>query len=192
MTVRAIQIFRTGKHVDARGNGVEVDERLLLSVALSYDPDKRSAPLVLGHPENDRPAYGKVLGLVAQDQALFAIANVSEALLGLVRANHYKHVSASFMTPGAPGNPKPASHYLKHVGFLGAVAPAVKGMQALDFSADDFSGGVVSFADCETYHHDTRRLELIQIARDIHRANPRIPLAHAGMAAQNALALARR
>jgi hypothetical protein len=43
-------------------------------------------------------------------------------------------VSASFFSPGQEGNPEPSAYYLKHVGFLGAMAPAVKGLAPLNFS----------------------------------------------------------
>ena len=80
------------------------------------------------------PAYGAVGRLVYRDGGLYAEPSwVSPDLVELVRAGRYRKVSASFLPPGAAGNPAPGAFYLKHVGFLGAVPPAVKGMQGPSF-----------------------------------------------------------
>ncbi|WP_052730442.1 hypothetical protein [Sphingomonas sp. SRS2] len=50
-----------------------------------------------------------------------------------VRKGLYRKVSASFYPPQHPGNPKRGQYYLRHVGFLGAAAPAVKGLGTLAF-----------------------------------------------------------
>ena len=42
--------------------------------------------------------------------------------------HHFKKRSASFYPPGHPANPTPDRPYLRHVGFLGAQPPAVKGL----------------------------------------------------------------
>jgi hypothetical protein len=62
-----------------------------------------------------------------------------------VQAGAYKKVSASLYTPDHPSNPKPGSYYLRHVGFLGAQPPAIKGLEAISFS-DDEGGEIVEFA----------------------------------------------
>ena len=54
-----------------------------------------------------------------------------------VEAGRYKHVSAAFYAPDSPRNPKPGGYYLRHVGVLGAVPPAVKGLGPLTFAEDD-------------------------------------------------------
>jgi hypothetical protein len=55
-------------------------------------------------------------------------------LIDLVRSGNYKKISASFFSPYHGDNPAPGIWCLRHVGFLGAVPPAVKGMEALAFS----------------------------------------------------------
>jgi len=52
----------------------------------------------------------------------------------MVNKGRYKKISASFYSPNYPFNPAPGSYYLKHVGFLGAVPPAVKGLGDARFS----------------------------------------------------------
>lgn len=67
------------------------------------------------------------------------------AFFELVRAGRFKTVSASFYLPNSPNNPKPGHLYLRHVGFLGAAAPAVKGLKPVEFS--EHEEGVVAFTD---------------------------------------------
>ena len=65
----------------------------------------------------------------------------------LVRKGRYKKVSASFYPPNHPSNPQPENWYLRHVGFLGAHPPAVKGLAAINFADDE--DGVVSFGESD-------------------------------------------
>ena len=103
-----------------------------------YDPKLHEAPLVIGHPKTDAPAYGWVGGLHADGGVLSAdFAQMDDDFVGLVQSGRYKKVSASFYPPDSPSNPKPGSWYLRHVGFLGAQPPAVKGLSAINFAEDD-------------------------------------------------------
>ncbi|WP_152663873.1 hypothetical protein [Sphingomonas sp. SRS2] len=69
--------------------------------------------------------------------------DVDVSFAELVRAKRYKKVSAQFYPPNHPANPTPGVHYLKHIGFLGAAAPAVKGLREVSFSEEQQ-------ADCVT------------------------------------------
>ena len=100
--------------------------------------------LVLGHPQTDSPAYGWVKRVFRNGASLFAEGGqASEALKQWVKEGCYKKISASLYTPKSPGNPVPGAYYLKHVGFLGATAPAIKGMADPAFS--EFSEGFLCF-----------------------------------------------
>lgn len=63
----------------------------------------------------------------------------------LVKKGAFKKVSASFYTPEAKGNPVPGVYYLRHVGFLGAQPPALKGLAPVSFKEDE--DGIVEFTD---------------------------------------------
>ncbi|MDL6388248.1 peptidase, partial [Escherichia coli] len=63
----------------------------------------------------------------------------------MVTDGRFKKVSASFYLPDSPSNPKPGVLYLRHVGFLGAQPPSVKGLKQVSFSEQE--EGVVEFAD---------------------------------------------
>lgn len=113
-------------------------------MAACYSPKIKQAPLVLGHPADDQPIFGEVTGIFAKDGALYAQSDVSDQLINLVRTKRYVHVSAKFITPNHPSNPAPGAYYLQHVGFLGAVPPAVKGMAPLAFSENS---GCIAFSE---------------------------------------------
>ena len=52
----------------------------------------------------------------------------------LVNSGRLKKISASIYLGDTPGNPTPGRPYLKHIGFLGAQAPAVKGLPSAQFN----------------------------------------------------------
>lgn len=142
-----IEIFRAGTHTAMDGRRLSFSEADLAAAAAAYDPAVHEAPLVVGHPRADAPAYGWVSRLAAEGGALSAEAGqVDPAFAEIVRAGRYKHVSAAFYAPDSPHNPQPGVWYLKHVGFLGAQPPAVKGLRPVAF-AEAEAEGVVEFAD---------------------------------------------
>lgn len=142
-----LQIFRAGRHTDMHGRSIEFSDADLAACAAAYDPAKFEAPLVVGHPDINAPAYGWVKSLAhAEGSPLEAVPDqVDPAFAEMVNAGRFKKISASFYMPDAPGNPSPGVWYLRHVGFLGAAAPAVKGLKNASFAADE--PGVVLFAD---------------------------------------------
>ena len=143
-----IEIFRAGTHRAAGGETLTFGEDDLADCAGAYDKAKHEAPLVVGHPAADKPAYGWVAGLTAKDGALFAEpAQVDESFAEMVRAGRFKKISASFYKPDAEANPVPGTWYLRHVGFLGAQAPSVKGLRAVHFQdGEDGQIETVEFA----------------------------------------------
>ena len=102
---------------------------------------------MVGYPAADAPAWGWVQSLAVDGGDLTAMPRqVDPAFAEAVAAGRYKKVSASFYQPDSPHNPVPGVYYLRHVGFLGAQPPAVKGLAPVQF-ADD--GDCVSFEFAE-------------------------------------------
>ena len=144
-----IEIFRAGRHTDVNGQQIEFSPADVAAIAASYDASAGEAPLVVGHPQINGPAYGWVKELTAESGVLYAAPHqVDAAFAQLVQDGRFKKRSASFFLPNSPGNPKPGSTYLRHVGFLGAAAPAVAGLRDIQFSAT--ADGVVEFASSES------------------------------------------
>lgn len=141
-----LEILKPGTYVDMKGTKVTFSEADLRQVVESYDPAKHEAPLVLGHPKHDDPAHGWVGALQFSDGALRAgPKDVTPELKALVDSKQFKHLSASLYSPQAPGNPTPGKWYLRHLGFLGAFPPAVKGLAPITLADDE--QGVHEFAE---------------------------------------------
>ncbi len=132
---KLIEIFRVGRHTAMSGQAVSFSEADLRRVANSYNPSRHEAPVVLGHPTDNAPAFGWVKALhVRGDKLLAAVDQLEPSFAEAVGAGRYKKVSASFYSPSSPANPTPGQYHLRHVGFLGAQPPAVKGLAPVAFA----------------------------------------------------------
>jgi hypothetical protein len=144
--MKPIHIFKPGQHTAMSGATLSFSEADLAASAAAYDPAVHEAPMVVGHPAADGPAYGWVKGLAFADAGLQAEpSQVDPAFAELVVAGRFKKVSASFYTPDAPNNPVPGVYYLRHVGFLGAQPPAIKGLRPVEFAEGE--AGVIEFSE---------------------------------------------
>lgn len=119
-------VFRCGSHVDRFGREVTITRGDIDRAISSYE--KNSAPLVVGHPALNAPAFGWVeafrrVGDVVQAKA----SSVADEFADLVKRHLYKNRSLSF-GPGLR---------FRHVGFLGAQPPAVKGLKEIQFSDEE-------------------------------------------------------
>jgi hypothetical protein len=143
---KPLQIFKPGRHTAMSGQTLRFTEADLAATCAAYDPAKHEAPLVVGHPAHDLPAYGWVQSLAFADGGIDAIATqVNADFAEMVNAGAFKKISASFYAKDSPNNPVPGVHYLRHVGLLGAQAPAVKGMRCPSFA--DTEEGVLTFSE---------------------------------------------
>lgn len=141
-----IEIFRAGRHTDMHGRQIEFTRQDLADIAAGYNPGAIEAPVVIGHPKDNAPAYGWVSGLQVDGDVLSAqLHQVDADFASMVRAGRFKKRSASLYLPEAKDNPTPGKFYLRHVGFLGAAAPAVHGLKEVSFAGDDDS--CIEFAE---------------------------------------------
>ena len=147
--MKRIHIFKTGTHTDSHGQTLTFSEADLTAAVAAYDPNLHQAPIVVGHPKTDNPAYGWVQSLNGDGGNLFATPEqVNTEFSEQVANGAYKKVSASFYPPNSPANPAKGAYYLRHVGFLGAEPPAIKGLQPIEFSeSDDAVTLTVDFAE---------------------------------------------
>ena len=122
-----IEIFRGGRQTDNAGR--KHDGNAIIEKAIAtFNVAGHKVPLVIGHPKDNAPAFGWIGGLkeTINDgvKVLFAkFKQVMPEFEEAVKKGLYKHRSASFYLDGR----------LKHVGFLGAIPPAVKGLAAIKF-----------------------------------------------------------
>lgn len=126
-----IEIFRGGKQTDSKGRTHDGDA-LIDKAVNNFDAKHHEPPIVVGHPKDNAPAFGWVDGLKkAADKGvnvlLAKFKQVVPEFEGLAKKGLYKKRSASFYPDGR----------LRHVGFLGAAPPAIKGLAEMNFSDDE-------------------------------------------------------
>ncbi|MGU3398147.1 hypothetical protein ACLBWS_00120 [Brucellaceae bacterium D45D] len=137
-TVR-IEVFRPGTFTPMQGQTVTYTAADLKAAADAYDKETAPAPVVVGHPSTDAPAYAWAKGFEydATSQRLYAdVGEINPAFAEAVRKGSYKKVSMSFHRPDSSANPVPGTWYPKHIGFLGGAAPAVAGLRNVQFGSD--------------------------------------------------------
>ncbi len=149
--MKPFEIFRSGTHTSNEGAALTYGEADLAAIAAAYDPAHYQAPICVGHPKTDAPAYGWIDGLsVKGDRLVASPGDVDAEFADLVRAKRYKAISAAFFTPQAPNNPTPGKWHLRHVAFLGGASPAVKGLKPVEFAGGGEGVVTVEFADWQT------------------------------------------
>ncbi|MCC2096555.1 MAG: hypothetical protein KDJ29_06665, partial [Hyphomicrobiales bacterium] len=97
-TVR-IEVFRSGTFTPMSGEPVAYSADDLAAIAASYDPDNAPAPVVVGHPQTDAPAYAWVQGFdydSAADRLFAEIGDIEPAFGAALASGRYRKVSMSF------------------------------------------------------------------------------------------------
>lgn len=143
---RGIEIFRAGTRRDDAGREHTITVSDLKKTAAVYNNALHEAPLVVGHPAGNKPSYGGVVSLQVDGDVLKVASTrqVEPQFAEMVRDGRFPKRSASFYHPNDPTNPTPGFWHLRHVGFLGAVPPAVKGLKDIEFSE---AADAVNFSD---------------------------------------------
>lgn len=121
------EIFKSGKHTSS--NGITKDYTIddCQKIVDNYNTNiaNHEAPMVIGHPKDNDPAYGWIEKLkLVGDTVLAYPKQVVKEFEEAVQQGLYKKRSVS-LYPDLT---------LRHVGFLGAVPPAVKGLADLKFN----------------------------------------------------------
>jgi hypothetical protein len=120
-----LEIFRAGNY-GPKGVFTAAD---LNKLATTYDPAKHEAPICVGHPEMDAPAFGWMKQLKVEGDTLFGLpGEVNPDFEAAVKSGAYKKRSVAFTRQ------QDGTLSLRHVGFLGAFTPEVKGLRDAKFS----------------------------------------------------------
>lgn len=147
---RVVEVLRTGTFTPLAGAPVTFSAADLRAIAAGYDGAAAPAPAVVGHPATDAPAYAWAETFrydAEKDRLVAELGEVEPAFADAVGAGRYKKISLSLFTPTAANNPKPGQWYPKHIGFLGAAAPAVSGLKPVTFAGADDGVATFEFAD---------------------------------------------
>ncbi|MBL4783000.1 MAG: hypothetical protein JKX92_12230 [Porticoccaceae bacterium] len=148
-------VFRSGEHVDSQGRKQAFTHADLDSVIANHN-NAEPAPFVVGHPKHNDPAYAWTAGLKRDGDTLLAKGKDIVSEFGdAVKNKLYPNRSISIAPDGNGG------WALRHIGFLGGVAPAVKGLGAIAFHSNDdtreFAIHASHFAMTEAQQYATSR-----------------------------------
>lgn len=148
-----IEILKIGKVKDNKGKWHNFTEKDLDSFIEMYEERKNDAPVVIGHPKNDSPAYGWVEKLKRDGNILKAsFKDLVPEFVKAVKKKMYKYISISF---------NPITKKLRHIGFLGGAAPAVEGLGEANLSEFEEEYITVEFAEDERTEWSERRIRSI-------------------------------
>ena len=113
----------------------DLNESFLKEVIANFTPD--DVPAVVGHPKENAPAFGWAAALRLNGDVLEAqFADTDDQFEQMVEQGKFRKRSASFyMNPAR----------LRHVGFLGAQPPAIKGLRDIQFSDGESYAVEISF-----------------------------------------------
>ena len=119
-----IEVFEGGTQTDSEGRTDLFDESKLDYTVKTYNPTHHEAPLCIGHPEHNTPAYGWVEEIKRNGKKLLAkCKQIPPEISNAIHSGFWKKRSISFYPDGK----------LRHIGFLGAQPPAVKGLVDIKF-----------------------------------------------------------
>lgn len=123
-----LEIFKTGTHTSGNGVTKTYTAADLEHIVKTYNEQKEhEAPLVIGHPKTDSPAYGWAKELkIAGEKILAYVDQVADDIVNAVNSGSYRKLSIAIYPNGL----------LRHIGLLGAMPPAVKGLAPVQFSEE--------------------------------------------------------
>lgn len=132
------KVFSTGWHTDSAGNKKYWGTADLDKIVRLFNPAFHEPPLVIGHPSDNAPAFGWVAGIKRVGEDLFL---------------QYKEVAAEFKEWRQKGLYKKKSiavypdGSLRHVGYLGGMPPAIKGLPDYAFADGERQAVTYEFSD---------------------------------------------
>lgn len=148
-TARKVEVFRPGTFTAMDGRSYSFSADDVAAMAENYDAENAPAPVVVGHPKTDDPAFGWASGFEVNEEGklVASVDRLAPAFVTAVEEGRYRKVSMKFFEPMHPANPTPGQYYPRHIGFLGGAAPAVSGLAPVQFS-DAEDEGMVEFEYC--------------------------------------------
>lgn len=147
-----IQIATVGTYTASNGEEVTFTEEDFDQMIANTAPNE--APFVIGHPKVNAPAYGWGVEYKRDGDKLFVKGGqINPEFSRLVESGAYKKRSFSV----AKGD---AGWKIKHIGWLGAAAPAISGMADVQCAADD-NAVVFEFSDTGAFSEIAYQLQTV-------------------------------
>jgi hypothetical protein len=136
-----VESFKPGTHIDFSGTKrtfsaediSTIAAGVKKQVAAGYEP-----PLVKGHPQTDSPRKASVIDAKVGDKnvLMLQVDKIEPKFSEEVKNGEYPYVSVALYGDYSKG--------IRHLGALGGVAPAVKGLKQMEFSESE--GEIICFA----------------------------------------------
>lgn len=131
-------VFRAGKHTDSSGNTRNWTTDDLDKIVCSFNPAVHEPPLVIGHPADNAPAFGWVAGIKRVGNGLYLkYKDVANEFKDWAAKKLFKKKSIAVYPDGS----------LRHIGYLGAMPPAIKGLPDFAFADGDRQAVTYEFGD---------------------------------------------
>ena len=136
-----IECFVIGTHTDSKGRTATYSEADLLQ--MQKNTPRRTAPIVIGHPQANHPAYGWNDDIKVEGGKLsIKFDQVNEDFAEMDKNGAFKKRSLSI------GKNQDGEYYIRHVGWLGAKPPAIKGLADVEYN-DGKDAVVYEFGETE-------------------------------------------
>lgn len=130
---KRVQILKTGSFTDMSGTPATFAEADLDRIVGQINAQVQGGfepPVCKGHPKHDDPRFGSVKGAVKDGGKAYVIVDeLSPTFAEECQRGEYKYVSPAFYANGS----------LRHLGVLGAMNPAIKGMEPIAFGEGMFA-----------------------------------------------------
>ena len=137
--MKLCQIFSAGKHTDSKGNTKEWTTEDLDKIVYQFENVHKNAPICVGHPQTNSPAYGWLDNVKRIGNGLYCtFKDVQDEFKTAVNKGLFKNRSISL----------DKDLNIRHLAFLGGQAPAVKGLEQFCFESQE-NDTVVEFSDYE-------------------------------------------
>lgn len=108
-TTKHLHIFKPGRQTAMSGVTLDFSESDLEASARAYDPAKHEAPIVIGHPKHDAPAYGWVkYAAICPSLGQSRFSRLSAATIGAAHAMLCSWPPNRFNGPRTAHTSKPA------------------------------------------------------------------------------------
>lgn len=134
-----MELFRAGDQTDSSGNTKKWTTGDLDKIVAKFKEGKTDIPAVVGHPKDNAPAFGWFKEVFRKGDVLMGkMAEITKEFGEALKNKNFKNRSIALR----------GDFSLRHVGFLGGVAPAVKHLKPFNFNeADEFAEFQADFTE---------------------------------------------
>jgi len=130
-----VSAFKAGLHIDSDGQARKWEPEDVDSIAQQYNkatevnnPERHIAPVVIGHPKDNSPAFGWIEKAKAAGGKLYLkLTEMQPEFIDMLKKGLYKTRSISLYP----------DLNIRHLGFLGGSPPAVKGLGPFKFAEEE-------------------------------------------------------